>query len=99
MPKINDLSEKQDRELVALLKDGSQEACGELYARFKEWLMYLGLAEKVIMYYYSICSMLHLLIKVQGKMPKALKTLALGKPTNFIFPNLSSNIELLVLNS
>ena len=41
MPKINILSEKQDKELVELLTSGSQEACGELYARFKEWLMYL----------------------------------------------------------
>jgi hypothetical protein len=59
---------------------------------------YIGLAEKVIMLYYSIRLMLYLLIKVQGKMPKMLKTLARGKPTNFIFPIFCSNIELLVLN-
>jgi RNA polymerase sigma-70 factor (ECF subfamily) len=41
MPKINELSEKQDRELVELLIGGSQAALGELYARFKERLMYL----------------------------------------------------------
>ena len=41
MQKINDLSEKQDRELVELLKNGSQEACGELYARFRERLMFV----------------------------------------------------------
>ena len=29
---------------------------------------------------------MYLLIKVQGKMSKVLKTLALEKPTNFIFP-------------
>ena len=35
------LSEKQDRELVELLMGGSQEAFGELYARYKEQLMVL----------------------------------------------------------
>ena len=39
MPKINELSEKQDRELVGLLKDGSQEALGVLYARYRDRLM------------------------------------------------------------
>ena len=41
MPKIDKLSEKQDMELVELLKNGSQEAFGELYARFRKKLMYL----------------------------------------------------------
>ena len=39
MPKINDISEKQDRELVELLMGGSQDALGELYTRFKKLLM------------------------------------------------------------
>ena len=41
MPKISKLSEKQDRELVELLIGGSQEALGELYARYKKQLVYL----------------------------------------------------------
>ena len=41
MQKINVLSEKQDKELVELLKDGSREALGELYARYRERLMHL----------------------------------------------------------
>ena len=40
MPESNKLSGKPDRELVELLIGGSQEACGELYARFRERLMY-----------------------------------------------------------
>ena len=40
MPKINGLSEKQDTVLLELLAGGSQEALGELYARFRERLMY-----------------------------------------------------------
>ena len=40
MPKINELSEKQDRELVELLMGGSQEAFGELYVRYRKPLMY-----------------------------------------------------------
>ena len=39
MPKINVLSEKQDKELVELLMGGSHEALGELYTRFKKLLM------------------------------------------------------------
>ena len=39
MPKINVLSEKQDRELVELLRDGSHEALGELYTRYKDLLI------------------------------------------------------------
>ena len=34
------ISEKQDRELVALLVDGSPQALGELYARYKERMIY-----------------------------------------------------------
>ena len=41
MRQINVLSEKQDKELVELLMGGSQEAFGELYARYRERLMYL----------------------------------------------------------
>jgi len=41
MSKSNELSKKQNRELVELLIGGSQEAFGELYARFKKPLMYL----------------------------------------------------------
>ena len=41
MQKINDLSEKQDKELVELLMEGSHDAFGELYARYKERLMVL----------------------------------------------------------
>ena len=37
--------------------------------------------------------------EVHRKMPKVIKTLALEKPTNFISPILSSNIELLAMNS
>jgi len=40
MPKINELSKKQDRELVELLIGGSQAALGELYARYKKRLMH-----------------------------------------------------------
>ena len=40
MPKINELSEKQDRELVELLVGGSQEAFGELYHRYKGRLIF-----------------------------------------------------------
>ena len=35
------LSTLQDKELVVLLKDGSRQAFGELYARFKELLMHI----------------------------------------------------------
>jgi len=38
---FNELSKKKDKELVELLIGGSQEALGELYARHREWLMYL----------------------------------------------------------
>ena len=41
MSKINELSEKQDRELVELLIGSSQEAFGELYIRYRKPLMYL----------------------------------------------------------
>ena len=41
MPKVNNLSGKQDRELVELFMGGSQEAFGELYARYREQLKYL----------------------------------------------------------
>ena len=41
MPKFNELSEKQDRELVELLVGGSQAALGELYARYSKQLIYL----------------------------------------------------------
>jgi len=41
MHKINEISKKQDKELVELLIGSSQEAFGELYARFKERLLYL----------------------------------------------------------
>ena len=41
MQKINNLPKKQDRELVELLMGGSREALGELYARYKDRLMYL----------------------------------------------------------
>ena len=37
---MNILTEKQDKELVELLMDGSHEALGELYTRFKERLIY-----------------------------------------------------------
>ena len=37
---INELSEKQDRELVELLIGSSQEAFGELYVRYRKPLMY-----------------------------------------------------------
>ena len=40
MSKINELSEKQDRELVELLKGGSQKALRELYIRYRERLIY-----------------------------------------------------------
>ena len=40
MKKINDLSKKQDKELVELLIGGSQEAFGELYVRYKDVLLY-----------------------------------------------------------
>jgi len=40
MRKINELSKKRDKELVELLIDGSQEAFGELYARYRKTLMY-----------------------------------------------------------
>ena len=40
MPNINEISKKQDRELVELFIGGSQEAFGELYARFRKPLMY-----------------------------------------------------------
>ena len=40
MAKFNELSDKQDRELVELLMGSSQAAFGELYARFRERLMY-----------------------------------------------------------
>ena len=40
MKNINNLSKKQDRELVVLLMGGSQEAFGELYARYRKPLMY-----------------------------------------------------------
>ena len=36
----NELSEKQDKELVELLIGGSRPAFGELYARFKDRLVY-----------------------------------------------------------
>ena len=39
MPKIIGLSEKQDKDLVELLKGGSHEALGELYTRFKKRLV------------------------------------------------------------
>ena len=39
MRKINELSEKQDRELVELLMGGSRDAFVELYARFRERLV------------------------------------------------------------
>ena len=41
MPKFNELSEKQDRELVELLIGGSQAALGELYARYRKRLAHL----------------------------------------------------------
>jgi len=37
---IENLSAKQDKELVALLKKGSHQAFGELYARYKDRLTY-----------------------------------------------------------
>jgi len=40
MIKNNGLSEKQDKVLVELLIGGSQEAFGELYARYRERLLY-----------------------------------------------------------
>ena len=40
MPYINELSEKQDRELVELLIGGSQAALGELYTRYRKQLVY-----------------------------------------------------------
>jgi len=39
MSKINEISKKQDKELVELLISGSQEALGELYARYRNPLM------------------------------------------------------------
>ena len=39
MPNIKEISKKQDKELVELLMGGSQEALGELYARYKKMLM------------------------------------------------------------
>ena len=41
MTNSDKLSEKLDSELVELLRGSSQEAFGELYARFKDRLMYL----------------------------------------------------------
>ena len=41
MPNINDLSKRQDKELVELLIDDSHEALGEMYSRYKDRLMYL----------------------------------------------------------
>ena len=41
MVNINKLSEKQDKELVELLMGDSQEAFGELYARYRKQLIYL----------------------------------------------------------
>ena len=41
MPNTNELSKKQDRELVELLMGGSQAALGELYARYRERLIHL----------------------------------------------------------
>jgi len=38
MPKNNELSKKQDQELVALFKEGSQKAFEELYIRYKKKL-------------------------------------------------------------
>ena len=40
MQKISELSKRQDKELVGLLMDGSHEALGELYARYRKQLMY-----------------------------------------------------------
>ena len=40
MPNINEISKKQDKELVELLMGGSQEAFGELYVRYRKPLMY-----------------------------------------------------------
>ena len=40
MPKINALSENQDKELIELLMGSSHDAFGELYARFRERLIY-----------------------------------------------------------
>ena len=60
---------------------------------------YLWSVEKVIIRYYSTHSMPYLSTKMHGKIPKVLKTLALEKSTNFFFPILSSNIELLAVNS
>ena len=40
MQKVTDFSEKQDRELVGFLMDGSQEAFGELYARYQKQLLH-----------------------------------------------------------
>ena len=37
----NELSKKQDRELVESLIGGSQEAFGEVYVRYREWLICL----------------------------------------------------------
>ena len=39
MPKFNELSKNKDNELVKLLMGDSQEAFGELYARYREWLI------------------------------------------------------------
>ena len=41
MQNINNISEKQERELIELLMNGSKPAFGELYTRYKERLMYL----------------------------------------------------------
>ena len=40
---MSPLSEKQDLELVELLTGDSQEAFGELYARYRDRLMYVGI--------------------------------------------------------
>jgi len=40
MPKISDLSEAQDRELVDLMKKGSRQAFSELYNRYYDQLHY-----------------------------------------------------------
>ena len=41
MLKISEISKRQDKELVELLIGDSQEALGELYARYRERLMHL----------------------------------------------------------
>jgi len=40
LPKNEEISKIQDRELVVLLIGGSQAAFGELYARYRERLIY-----------------------------------------------------------